>query len=191
MAKFSIRQLLALTALCAVWFATFNPGQFGVFVHIALGYLFIVAFLIANRFNVGVLGPISCAISRAITTLSSLCLLFLLPIAFQADTSRSEHWEFFFEILGYLTILVSTLAAAEWVRSQARKFDSPNRRWLVYVAISSFLCGIAILLLAFAKYPDQPPEDNLSLGIVLFNAAYLVAYAVPASWRARKLQSAN
>jgi hypothetical protein len=191
MAKFSIRQLLALTALCAVWFATFNPGQFGVFVHIALGYLFIVAFLVANRFNVGVLGPVSCAISRAITTLSSLCLLFLLPIAFQADTSRSEHWEFFFEILGYLTILISTIAAAEWVWRQSQKLEAPNRLWLLYIGISTILFGIAIVLLAFSRSPRQQPENNLALGIVLFNAAYFVAYAVLASWRARKFQSAN
>ena len=56
MARFSIRQLLALTALCAGWFATFNPGQLGLFAHIALGYLFVVGFLVANRFNAGAVG---------------------------------------------------------------------------------------------------------------------------------------
>jgi hypothetical protein len=191
MAKFSIRQLLALTALCAVWFATFNPGQLGVFVHIALGYLFVVVFLAANGYGLRFLAPASCFVSRSLTTLCSLFWLFMIPIIFQADTSRAEHWEMFFECVGYLTILVSTLAAAEWIRSQTRTIDSPNRQWLVYVAISSLLFGIAIMLLAFAEYPGQQPEDNLTLGIVLFNAAYLVAYAAPASWGARKPQSSS
>ena len=191
MARFSIRQLLALTALCAGWFATFNPGQLGLFAHIALGYLFVVGVLVANRFNAGLLGSIACAISRALTAISSLFLLLLLPIVFQTDASRQEHWESFWECISYLTLLVSTFAAAEWNRIQSQQLDAPNRLWLVYVGVSTFLFGIAIALLAFAPNPRQQPEDNLALGIVLFNATYFVAYAMPASWRMPPLPPKN
>lgn len=187
MARFSIRQLLALTALCAVWFATFSPDQLGLFVHIALGYLFLVGFLVANRFNVGPLGPTSCAISRALTTLSSLFLLFMLPIAFQIDVGRSEAWEFFFVTVGYLTSIIATIAAAECNWRLSCKLRAPNGFWLLYMGLSVILFGIVIVLIAFPTSPRLQPEDNIALGIVLFNAAYFVAYAMPASWRTTKL----
>ena len=191
MAKFTLRQLLALTTLCAVWFATFNSEQLGVFVHIALGYLFAIGYLAANRYGLRCLGPVTCFISRSATAVCSLWWLFLIPIVFQADTSRREHWEMFFECVTYLAILIFTLGAAEWVRRQSRKFDAPSRRWLLNVGLASFLFGIAILDLAIAEEPYRQPDDNLVLGIVLFNAAYLIAYAIPASRQVLEPQPVN
>ena len=191
MAKFSTRHLLALTALCAVWFATFNPEQLGVFVHIALGYLFAVGYLAANHYRLRFLDPVTCFISRSATAVCSFWWLFVITIIFQADTSREEHWEMFFECVPYLVILIFTLAAAEWVRRLTRKFDAPSKRWLLNVVLASFLFGIAILYLAIAEDPYRQPDDDLVLGIVLFNAAYLIAYAIPASRQAIEPQSVN
>ena len=89
MTKFSIRQLLALTALCAVWFATLDPERLGLFVHIALGYLFVVGYLSANRYRLHFLGPVTCFISRSTTAVCSFWWLLLITIVFQADTSRA------------------------------------------------------------------------------------------------------
>jgi hypothetical protein len=184
MAKFTLRQSLALTTLFAVWFATFNPEQLGLFVHIALGYLFAVGYLAANRYGLRFLGPLTCFISRSTTAACSLWWLFLIPIVFQADTSRREHWEMFFECITYLAILIFTLGAAEWVRRQSRKLEAHSKRWLLNAGLASIVYGIAMRPLIIAEDSYRDPDDNLVLGIVLLNAAYLVAYAMPTSRQA-------
>ena len=191
MAKFTLRQSLALTTLFAVWFATFNPEQLGLFVHIALGYLFAIGFLSANRYGLPFLGPVTCFIGRSTTAVCSLWWLFLIPIVFQADTSRSEHWEMFFECVTYLAILIFTLGAAEWVRRQSRKLEAHSKRWLLNAGLASILFGIAIRFLIVAEDAYRDPDDNLVLGIVLLNAAYLVAYAIPISGQVHDPPSVN
>lgn len=191
MAKFTLRQSLALTTLFAVWFATFNPEQLGLFVHIALGYLFAVGYLAANRYRIRFLGTVTCFISRSATAVCSLWWLFLIPIVFQADTSRREHWEMFFECVTYLAILIFTLGAAEWVRRQSRKLEAHSKRWLLNAGLASIFFGIAIRFLIVAEDSYRDPDDNLVLGIILLNAAYLVAYAIPTSRQELESQSVN
>lgn len=176
MARFSIRQLLALTALCAFWLATYSPEVFGVFAHVALGWLLVIGFLAWNCYSISFTTRASHVISLTTTILSSLFFLLLIPIIFQSDTSRRDHWKWFFVCVGYLGIVLSTFAAAEWVRRRSLNSEAAYWEWLTTVAFALLPFGLTIAYLIFQGF-RHPLEFNAVLGVVLFNAAYLVAYA--------------
>ena len=173
MARFSIRQMLALTALCAVWLATFSPEVFGIFAHIALGWLLVIGFLAWNRYSIGFLSRAAHAFSFAATAISSLLLLLFIAIIFQSDTSRADHLKWSSECVSWLGMLISTFAAANWVRRRSRNPDSTRSQRRFSVRVAAILFG-GILAYLLLKSPREPVEI---LRIVLLNAAYFIAYA--------------